>query len=226
MKIKDDLSSIDIVIERAKLIGLPVILTTSTDKSDDELIEIAKNHKIEFFRGALENKLKRWYDCFNKFDIDFAIEIDGDDLCYSYDLGKQAVDEIKLKNTELLTTPPNAMVGLFTYALTKNAITKLYRVAKNEQTNTDVITKFIEKANLKVNYISTKEYESNEQMRLTLDYEEDLQFFRELYVRMDVSTNTKEIIDYLRIHPELCRINYHRHQDYLRNQAKFNAKIH
>ena len=59
MKIKDDLSSIDIVIERAKLIGLPVILTTSTDKSDDELIEIAKNHKIEFFRGALENKLNR-----------------------------------------------------------------------------------------------------------------------------------------------------------------------
>ena len=35
MKIKDDIRSIDIVIERAKQTGLPVILATSTSDTDD-----------------------------------------------------------------------------------------------------------------------------------------------------------------------------------------------
>lgn len=225
MKIKNELRSIDIVIKRAKLIGLPVILTTSTDKSDDVLVEIAKNNQVEIFRGALENKIKRWHDCFNKFGIDTAIEIDGDDLCYNYDMGKRALDEIKSKNVDLLTTPPNTITGLFTYAITKAAITKLYDVAQSTETNTDVITKFIEKANLKVDYVSTMKFECNEKIRLTLDYEEDLKFFRELYAKLDVLTSSEKIIEYLRKHPELSEINYQRQQDYLNNQARFNAKI-
>ena len=35
MKIKGDLRSIDIVVERAKKTGFPVIIATSTDKRDD-----------------------------------------------------------------------------------------------------------------------------------------------------------------------------------------------
>ena len=46
-EIKNDLKSIDIVIERAKKIGYPVILATSTDPSDDVLAEIAKEHNVE-----------------------------------------------------------------------------------------------------------------------------------------------------------------------------------
>ena len=81
--------AIDIVIIRAKQIGLPVILATSTDPTDDYFEDICKKQNIDIFRGALLNKIKRWYDCFEKFDIDFAIQIDGDDLSYDFDIAKQ-----------------------------------------------------------------------------------------------------------------------------------------
>jgi spore coat polysaccharide biosynthesis protein SpsF len=225
MKIKNDLRSIDIVIRRAKLIGPSVILATSTDKSDDVLVEIAKNNQIEIFRGALENKIKRWHDCFTEFEIDTAIEIDGDDLCYNYDMGKRALKEIQSNDMELLIAPPDTITGLFTYAITRSAITKLHDVAQSVETNTDVITKFIEKANLKIDYVSTMEFERNKKIRLTLDYEEDLQFFRELYDKVDILTSSERVIEYLQKHPKLSKINYQRQQDYLNNQAKFNAQI-
>ena len=70
MKIKDHLRSIDIVISRAKKTGFAVIIATSTDKTDDVFEEIAKEHNVQLFRGALVNKIKRWYDCFQKFKIE------------------------------------------------------------------------------------------------------------------------------------------------------------
>ena len=44
-KITDKLTAADIIIQRAKLTGLPVILATSTDQSDDSLEVIGKNQK-------------------------------------------------------------------------------------------------------------------------------------------------------------------------------------
>ena len=97
MKIKDQLRSIDIVISRAKKTGFAVIIATSTDKTDDVFEEIAKEHNVQLFRGALLNKIKRWHDCFQKFKVENALILDGDDLERSYDIGKRDVYELKRK---------------------------------------------------------------------------------------------------------------------------------
>ena len=60
------ISVISYVIKRAKENNLTPILTTTKNKSDDILCEIAKKHKIKFFRGSEKNKLKRWYDAAKK----------------------------------------------------------------------------------------------------------------------------------------------------------------
>ena len=101
MKIKDQLRSIDIVISRAKKTGFAVIIATSTDKTDDVFEEIAKEHNVQLFRGALLNKIKRWYDCFQKFKVENALILDGDDLARSYDIGKRAVYELKRKQLNI-----------------------------------------------------------------------------------------------------------------------------
>ena len=80
MKIKGTLRSIDIVVERAKKTGLPVIIATSTADSDDIFVDIARQRGVHIFRGSLVNKIKRWYDCFNEFGIENALIVDGDDL--------------------------------------------------------------------------------------------------------------------------------------------------
>lgn len=226
MKIKDDIRSIDIVIKRAKKTGFPVMIATSTDPLDDVFVNIAREHNIEIFRGSLLNKIKRWYDCFNKFDIKNALLIDGDDLSYDYDIAIRSVSMLKTsQNIDIVASPKETVCGFFTYALTKNAINKLYSLASSDLTNTDVITRYIELANLKVLHVLLKPYEQNKDVRLTLDYEEDLEFFRKLYENVDVVENGKNIISFLEKNKTVSQINFHRQKDFLTNQAKFNERI-
>jgi len=225
MKIKDQLRSIDIVISRAKKTGFAVIIATSTDKTDDVFEEIAKEHNVQLFRGALLNKIKRWYDCFQKFKVENALILDGDDLARSYDIGKRAVHELKRKQLEYIENPPDTVTGFFTCAFTKKAISKLYNIVPNENTDTDVITRFVEKANLKIDYVTLEDFERDTKIRLTLDYEEDLEFFRALYNEIDILASGKTIIDFLKKHENLIRINIDRQKYFLENQRKFNEEI-
>ena len=161
--INNELKSIEIVIERAKLIGLPVILATSSDSSDDSLEYIARKHHIDIFRGELENKIKRWRDCFNKFQIDYAVQIDGDDLCYDFNLAKKALEEIHYDEYDIITCKKDVITGLFTFVLTRDSIEKLFSVAKEKSINTDIIIKFIEKAGLKIGFFLDGQLRPNTQ---------------------------------------------------------------
>ncbi len=225
MNIKNNLRSIDIVIKRAKQTGFPVILATSISETDDIFESIAKQHEIEFFRGALLNKIKRWYDCFEKFNIENALLLDGDDLCHNYDIGKRALNQLKISNSDMILNPPNIVTGFFTYAIKKSGIKKIYDIVNNKNENTDVITRFIEKANLITEFVKLNDIECNENIRLTLDYEEDLQFFRKLYENVDVLENGSNVIKFLSKNKEILNINFHRQKDFLANQAKFNEDI-
>lgn len=225
MQIKDSYRSVDIIIERAKMTNIPVIIATSTDASDDVFVDIAREHDVRIFRGSLLNKIKRWHDCFNQFGIENALLIDGDDLSYDFDIGIRAMNELKSSKSEMMLYPKDIVPGFFTYAIKKSAIIKLYRLVSDEKSNTDVITKYIEKANLDISYVTLLEHEKGKNVRLTLDYEEDLSFFRELYKNIDILANGKKIIDFLMSDNSVVQINLFRQNDFLKNQEKFNRGI-
>lgn len=225
MQIKENTRSIDIVIERAKKTGLPVIITTSTDPSDDIFLEIAEQHNVHIFRGSLLNKIKRWYDCCNAFDVENILIVDGDDVANNYEIGIRALSQLKTSNFDIITCPKNIVTGFFTYAMKKVAISKLFSVVSNDDANTDVIVRYIEKAKLSITYVTLEDYEKNKNIRLTLDYVEDLEFFRKLYKNMNITENGKTIINFLENNKSISEINFHKQKDFLNNQAKFNANI-
>ena len=224
-KIKNDLRSIDIVIKRAKKTNFFVILTTSTDSSDDVLVDIAREHSIAIFRGSLNNKIKRWYDCLKTFEIQNALIVDGDDLCFDYDIGIRSIQQLSSSSSELITYTKNIVPGFFTYAMTFNAIEKFYSFARTYSIDTDVIDKFIEQANWKTNFINLKSHEQNKHIKLTLDYVEDLEFFRKLYEHIDILDDGKTIIKFLEENKSIVDINLFRHKDFIENKIKFNEKI-
>ena len=225
MKIKQNMRSIDIVVERAKKTGLPVIIATSTSRDDDIFEDVANEHNVEIFRGSLLNKIKRWYDCFQKYGIENALTVDGDDLSHNYEISLRALKKLKSDNSDIVTNPDNIVTGFFTYVLSKNAINKMYELASDDQTNTDVITKYIEKANLKISFVDLLDYEQNKDIRLTLDYDDDLVFFQSMYENLDILETGKNIIDFLEKNPKIPQINFGRQKDFLANQAKFNEGV-
>ena len=218
-------TSIDIVITRAKQIGLPVILATSSDPTDNSFESICKNHGIKIFRGALQNKLKRWNDCFEEFGIDYAIQIDGDDLCFDFKMAQNAIKQIQSGEFDLLTCKKEVITGLFTFAFTRNSIKKLFSIVKDQNIDTDIIVKFIEKSKLKIGYLEYSEFEMNKEIRLTLDYQEDLEFFKKLYSVNNITMPTIDIIRFLVDNPDVAKINFHKQSDFLKNQERFNNSV-
>lgn len=225
LKISNEFSAIDILIKRVQKTELPIIIATSKEPSDDIFEDIAQKHKVKIFRGSLINKIKRWYDCFIHFEIENALLVDGDDLSYNYEIAKRAMTLIKNSNIDMVLNPSNIICGFFTYALNKNGIMKLYNIAKSEDIDTDVIHKFIQLANLNTSFIDLNENECNKEIRLTLDYEEDLNFFKKLYENISITATGNEIVNFLNNNISIKKINYHKQKDFLDNQKKFNESV-
>ena len=223
--IADDLSVIQVVIRRAKKIGCPVILATTQDPSDDRLEEISLKENILCFRGAVKNKIRRWADCFCKYSITEGLLVDGDDPTFDYNVGSRALEQLRKRETDMVVIPPEMTPGFFTYGITKNGIEKLFTQAPYLQTDTDVITKFINSGGLTKSYVSVMPEEiKGHNVRLTVDYPEDIEFYRALYSKVNYLASAPEIVK-VALSNNLQEINWHKQAQFLENQKKFNEKV-
>ena len=110
-KLTKELSMIEIIVRRAKKIGCNVIIATSTDESDDRLVDFIKLEDVKIFRGSLLNKIHRWYSCFDFYNLDIAMLVDADDPSFSYSVQKRALFMLENENTELVKSN-NLMISI------------------------------------------------------------------------------------------------------------------
>lgn len=218
----DGVLAIEFLIRRVKRskLAASIILCTTKSKEDDILCQIATQEGIPFFRGSTEDKLSRWRDAAQAFDVDYFVTADGDDLLvdpFLIDLGIEALETGRYD----IVTAPDAPCGSFTYGINVEALNEICGRKKTKET--EMMWVFFDllenprKGQLKV---STKI--SRPDVRLTLDYEEDLTFFREVLriINGNVAVSTEQVMEILDANPEISQINAFRQADYLSNQAK------
>ena len=223
--ITDDLSIIQVVIRRAKKIGCPVILATTEVPSDDRLEEISFKEDILCFRGAVKNKIKRWADCFHKYSITEGLLVDGDDPTFDYNVGARALGQLRKGETDMVVIPPEMTPGFFTYGITKNGVEKLLTQAPYSEMDTDVITEFINSGGLTKSYVPAMLGETEgHNVRLTVDYPEDVEFYRALYSKVNYLAPAPEIVR-VALKNNLQEINWHKQAQFLENQRKFNESV-
>jgi spore coat polysaccharide biosynthesis protein SpsF len=70
------------ILERLQSINLdiPISVATSTELSDTTIETYCFENNIPVFRGSKHNVAKRFLDCANFMNVDFAIRINGDNL--------------------------------------------------------------------------------------------------------------------------------------------------
>lgn len=223
--ITGELSSIQVVIRRAKKIGCPVILATTEDPSDDRLEKIAIKENISCFRGAVKNKIRRWADCFRNYNISEGLLVDGDDPTFDYYVGYRALNQLQKGETDMVVISPEMTPGFFTYGITRDGIEKLLAQAPDPEIDTDVITEFINRAGLTKSYVSTMSDETEgHNVRLTVDYPEDIEFYRALYSQVNYLASAPDIVR-VAIKNDLQKINWHKQEQFLENQRKFNESV-
>ncbi len=192
-----------------------IILCTTDRSSDDSLEDIALKHKIKIFRGSSEDKIKRWYDCTLEYDVDFFVNVDGDDLFFDYNLGDKLLDEYSKYD---FVDGHGFYIDI--YGISINGIKTVYE-SKDINETEYIRTFFLKEKNIKKIELKDidKKYAKTD-ARMTLDYEDDLLFFKNVISNVEV-LEFDNILEYLNNNPEVKKINYYLEKEWSKNQLKY-----
>lgn len=213
------------IVQRAKLAKEfdEIIVCTTERQVDDQVAELAKNAGVQVFRGSLEDKLERWNGAAEKYNIDYIVTFDGDDLFCEPELLDRGARQIRKGELDFIEAPQGLICGSFTYAFTAKALKKVCVIKGS--TDTEMMWTYFKDTGLfKTGYLEdVEEIYFSDEYRLTLDYPEDFEFFTKVFEHFNCVNNDvplKEIVAYFKEHPEVPQINIGRQQEFLDNQKK------
>lgn len=199
-----------------------IILCTTKLKEDDILCDIAEKENIQHFRGSTIDKLDRWREAAEKFDIEFFVTADGDDLFCEPELIDLAFKQYQ-KNQSDFIEGKNIPCGSFTYAIKTSALKKVCEIKDTE--DTEMMWTYFKDTNLFncEELENIPDYYKRPDIRMTLDYLEDFKFFKTIINKLGQYKeyfNLRDIIMYLDKNPEVININKHLQEEFLENQRK------
>ncbi len=185
-----------------------VALTTSTNRDDAHLMDRARRAGVEAFAGSEDDKLARYLGAMHKFSIDFAVIVDGDDLFVSVEHIDEAIREFRRTPADYITQV-GLPLGAASFGVRAGALAEV--VAAKAESNTEVWgTYFTSRPGFQIRLMEESDPLLRQpEVRMTLDYPEDLAFFRSVhdhYVR-DGEPTLREVMTILRDRPELIEIN-------------------
>lgn len=200
-----------------------IVLCTTENWEDDVLCDIAASEGIYFFRGSEKDKLERWRGAVEKYGVEFFVTADGDDvlcepelidLCFAQ-YGRTHADFIEGKDVPC---------GAFTYGLKAEALQEVCRMKGTDDTEMMWVY-FTQTGKFRCEILEdVPRVFLRPEIRMTLDYEDDFQFFKNIIEFFASQKNgvfgLRDILSYLDAHPEVVKINQHRQQEFLDNQKK------
>jgi len=202
---------IDHLIERLKLAKRPseIVLCTSPLKEDDFLIDIAKEHKIKFFRGHPDDVMLRIYNGAKENNADVLVSTTGDNAFVDVVFMDKMIEFFEENNADYVfcnDLPIGTTSHIVRMAAMEDAI------KRKDVVDTEIWGGYLNRPE----FYRVFEYKVSDplyhhpELRLTLDYPEDFelfkQIFEELYKEGEIFS-FKEIITLLRNKPELLEIN-------------------
>ncbi len=215
----------EMIIKRAKLAKEfdEIVVCTSTRELDDEIETIALNMGVKVYRGSLEDKLERWNGAAKKYDINYVVTFDGDDLFCEPKLLDMGARQIESRGLDFIEAPEGLVCGAFTYAFTVEALRKVCEIKNTDDTEM-MWTYFKDSGMFETGILEDipSVYFSDE-IRCTLDYPEDYEFFDSVFKFFKAKNNDiglDEIIKWLKKNPEISKINIGRQKEFLENQKR------
>ncbi len=186
-----------------------VVLCTTTNASDDVLVDLAQHVGVHVYRGSEQDLLERYRGAAKRLGVDLIVNVDGDDILLDPEQVDDAVGHLERTGADFLT-----FRGLpFGAAPTGVGVRALEKVCQMK-TEADTATgwgRFFDREDLfHVEHIDVQDPAlRHPELRLTLDYPEDLQVFEAIYAALYRSAplRLREVLRFLERHPEVVAIN-------------------
>jgi spore coat polysaccharide biosynthesis protein SpsF (cytidylyltransferase family) len=226
MLLVNDVPLIDHLINRLHTAGLSTIVCTSIDESDNVIVEYCIENGINYFRGALSNKIERWAKCAETIDTRYIHIIGADNPFIDTDEIKKSLMLAQTSKYDFINTSKRSDSGFGSVGI---SITKDFLQILNDRTHTlrsddlDVIPwGLLIKEGDAVSEMEDNILLTDEEcyFRLTLDYEEDFLMLSHLISKFGATESRENIERYLLDNPEVARINFFRNADFVKNQKE------
>ncbi len=168
--------------------GYPAVVATSTDLSDDPLVQYCKRSNYQYYRGPLDDVAGRFLACAGHFGWDYIVRINGDNLFADPQTIKSMLAIAESGSYDFITNKPGQT---FPYGTGVEVVrTSFYRKIMAEVSDNHhrehVTTRLYENENLGRRHIfQNREYPEWKDVRLALDTHEDLLRFRSMTSRMN-----------------------------------------
>lgn len=202
--------TVEICMRRAKLTGKPVIVCTTDLKEDDIIEVIAKCNNVLCHRGSEKDIIARYWGAFQEFGCEKAVTYQADNLMMDFELLNLGLEQ--LERDDFINEPEGIVQGAFSMGFTRDALREAYETKKSN--DTEMIWEFF-KCKPKPLEINDPVYFDD--IRMSLDYEEDFEFFQKVFERFDYTAPLREVIPNIK---DLAHINFFRKQDWFNNQKK------
>lgn len=158
-----------------------VVVVTSTDASDDVLVNSLIEAQVPVFRGHLENVLQRYFDAAQACGASEIVRLTGDcplidpDVIDAVVSLRRSTQADYASNAEPPSFPDGLDVECFTVELLSRAIEKANRASQLEH-----VTLWMHDAESGCSRANLQAVCDFSALRLTVDYPDDLQVVREL----------------------------------------------
>lgn len=202
---------IEHLIDRAKTAKLPdLIVLCTTIKPEDKIFgDIARENGIECFKGSEHDILKRFFDAADEYGLDFIVDVDGDDVFCDPELMDQTVDAFLETGASFLKWN-NLPLGASPNGVKVEALNKVCEIKETHDTETGWGAYFTDTGLFNVKYLEPDDELKHPEIRMTLDYPEDLKFMKEIFNKLYVPGKMftlRDILNLLKEEPAIVEIN-------------------
>lgn len=192
------------------------ILATSTSSQDDVLEAFAREHDIPCFRGSENDVLARVVDAHEEMKTDIIVEVTGDCPLLDPDLIDLGIETFLHHDCDIITNchipsyPQGADVQVFGFKQLREVRDSIQDPAVREH----VSLYFYENpGRYKTIHLLAPACLREPDLRLQMDYPEDLEFIRAIYDKLEPvhgpCFGLAQILDLLHREPGLRKINAH-----------------
>jgi spore coat polysaccharide biosynthesis protein SpsF len=196
-----------------------IIITTSVEAENKEFEQIASKLGCDVFYGDNDNIPLRQLECAEYFKLNSIISIDGDDILCSANSAFEIYNALNINFDEDYIKTVGLPLGMNVIGYPTKFLKESIQGYSGKKLETGWGRIF---ENKKCVTLSKGEYDKDEDLRFTLDYQDDANFFKEIishFKNSIVSATDKEVIEFV-ISNKVYSINSHLNQEYWSNFNK------
>lgn len=194
-----------------------IIVCTTNQNSDDPLIKFLQKENILYFRGNEKDILVRFLDAANYFNTDIIIDVEGDKI-YTDPKYVDKIVDIMEKNDDIdyvmgsttldtVDHSDHSVAAVIPAGIRKSSLEKVCKLKKTDNTETGYREFFTGNDLFNCKYILPEIHsEIPKNLRLTLDYQEDLNFARVIFKELGDNFSFENILHLLQKKPDLLKI--------------------